>query len=192
MRECVFEEPRPVKRPKLGDATALDDPAIRRKSDGSHALSAGQTSAHNHSLLNDHCAPRPDSDHSDTFAPVVEREKPMASTENINRDMQEAATGLTDSVMRTVVSKGNDALQILFEAGTQQQEPNTTGKDHVEEVHNVVTTPVSVHSMTGPSAQSKILQVSSTTPEVLRVWNACRFVRQGWITAEEAVTLFDL
>lgn len=109
--------------------------------------------------------------------------------------------------MRTVVSSSNDALGLLFEAvelqqngsfsdGLQALGTNTDG-GYLDGSHSSQhpAQHISPHSaMSTASKPGPILQeqLSSVTPEILRLWNRCRFVKQGWFTAREAVTYIDL
>lgn len=108
-------------------------------------------------------------------------------------------------MMRTVVASGNDALNILFEAATaQDQEDNTS---------NETNTPLRTGSKSGGlngnarstsrNYESPVIfeaapknvgpvNLSDVAPDILSVWEACRFVRMGWFTAREAVTFIDL
>lgn len=106
--------------------------------------------------------------------------------------------------MRTVVSSGNDALNILFEAAAAHS------KEHGNGLSESSTPSRNARSSTGrsnnyesslnqsivpPEVLAKAAQpveVSQASKEVLSVWGACRFVRMGWFTAREAVTFIDL
>lgn len=107
-------------------------------------------------------------------------------------------------MMRTVVASGNDALNILFEAATAQDQEDTTS--------NEVDTPLRAGSKSsGPNGKARStprdfespnfepppknvgpVTISVVAPETLSVWEACRFVKMGWFTAREAVTFIDL
>jgi hypothetical protein len=80
--------------------------------------------------------------------------------------------GLSTSVLETVVSNNNDAMNILFEAALQESN---------EPSQNISTTD-----------NSRLVAPEPTNAEVLRIWNACRFVRMGWFSAQEAVVLINL
>lgn len=87
---------------------------------------------------------------------------------------------LADTVARTLVSSGNDALQLLFRAAEQRdaESPILSGpRSHVP-YHSPE------ESIWRPRTQP--------SAEVLRVWNAFRFTKMGWFTAEEAVVYVDL
>lgn len=112
---------------------------------------------------------------------------------------------LADSVMRTVVSNGHDALNLLFEAANQegQSDSQSPGSRYP---HGAGRTP---HSSTGnysaaactSSPASSIPMSMNVAPsgvtsdpktDALEVWSAFRFVRMGWLSAQEAVTFVDL
>lgn len=102
-------------------------------------------------------------------------------------------------MMRTVVASGNDALNILFEAATAQEEnPADTSSESLAGPPSA-----------GPNTQDRTprnydtafdpvtrviypVQLSDASRDTLNVWEACRFVKMGWFTAREAVTLIDL
>ncbi|KAI2726285.1 transcriptional regulator family: Fungal Specific TF [Penicillium roqueforti] len=110
-----------------------------------------------------------------------------------------ANSTLASSMMRTVVTSGNDALNILFEAATAQEDHSPdTGSESLAGPPS-----------TGPSTQGRTpgnydsafesvariirpVKLSDATQDTLNVWEACRFVKMGWFTAREAVTFVDL
>ena len=107
--------------------------------------------------------------------------------------------------MRTVVASGNDALNILFEAATAQDQEDGA-LNEADEPHRVGSKP------SGPNGKARStprdfespatseppprsvgpVHISDVAPETLSVWEACRFVKMGWFTAREAVTFVDL
>jgi len=97
--------------------------------------------------------------------------------------------GLTDSVMRTVVSSGNDALDLLFVAAHKESEGQHL--PHLQAEANGFTpgSNISLGTPMGSNLQSRLPTVSSNVTDV---WNACRFVKMGWFSAEEAVLYLDL
>ena len=107
-------------------------------------------------------------------------------------------------MMRTVVASGNDALNILFEAATaNSQEDNSPNNASPQGAGTQQGGSNAKERVTpnshGPSAPLKSsprathsVSLSETTYETLQIWEACRFVRMGWFTAREAVTLVDL
>jgi hypothetical protein len=88
------------------------------------------------------------------------------------RDTPVNQDGLSTSVLQTVVSNNNDAMNILFEAALQESNNSS---------QNMQTTD-----------NSRSIAPELTDADVLRVWNACRFVKMGWFSAQEAMTLMDL
>lgn len=80
--------------------------------------------------------------------------------------------GLSTSVLQRVVSNNNDAMNILFEAALQESNNTSQNKSTTDYPRSIVP--------------------ELTDADVLRIWNACRFVRMGWFSAQEAVVLMDL
>ncbi|CAG7935233.1 unnamed protein product [Penicillium nalgiovense] len=106
---------------------------------------------------------------------------------------------LASSMMRTVVTSGNDALNILFEAATAQEDnspgnspespagpPSVGPSTHDRTLGNYDSTFESVGRVIRP------VKLSEATQDTLNVWEACRFVKMGWFTAREAVTFIDM
>ena len=91
---------------------------------------------------------------------------------------------LEDSVMRTVVSRGNEALDILFEAAAHQERTSTSNAQSGPLPHP--------HTSSYVSAASDAVTLSSASAVTLELWAACRFVTQGWFSAQEAITYIDL
>lgn len=119
--------------------------------------------------------------------------------------LQPVPSGLlvADSMMRTVVSNGHDALKILFEAANQDVQPGSQNPSPQEPrgvSHATHTRSLPVAPCTAGFAHSApvVTNVASSAVEpdhntdVSEVWNAFRFVRMGWLSAQEAVTLVDL
>ncbi|KAG0158155.1 hypothetical protein PDIDSM_5668 [Penicillium digitatum] len=109
---------------------------------------------------------------------------------------------LASSMMRTVVSSGNDALNILFEAATAQEEislearseslagPPSAGPSTQDRQDR---TPGNNESAFESMARvTRPVKLSDATQDTLNVWEACRFVKMGLFTAREAVTFTDL
>lgn len=114
-------------------------------------------------------------------------------------------SGLTSSMMRTVVSSGNDALNLLFEAAAHTNTQNGqlerhhtrdagarndyNNNDYRPAAQNMQTPgPGSVG--TSPAAPAPV-DISNPGRDVLDVWESCRFVKMGWFTAKEAITYVD-
>ncbi|KAF3491261.1 uncharacterized protein GIQ15_00778 [Arthroderma uncinatum] len=142
--------------------------------------------------------------------------------------------GLHNSVMRTVVSSGNDALNILFQAAAQEQDNNMVDdepNDHRQSISKEGGADAGDDSNSGPGAGAGTAQdrsysqqhqkaqshagvraydtpasttsygvspvsdpatLSHVEPDVLAVWDQCRFVKMGWFSSREAVTYVDM
>ncbi|DAA76019.1 TPA_exp: Uncharacterized protein A8136_1056 [Trichophyton benhamiae CBS 112371] len=168
---------------------------------------------------------------SSTTNNVHRREYRGSSSDRLHAGAQSSSShGLHTSVMRTVVSSGNDALNILFQAAAQEQDnemidvdtdrrPSVskeggagddvngsatagtgTGQERPYSQHQktqshagirTYDTPTSTTSY-GGSPTSDPTQLSHVEPDVLAVWDQCRFVKMGWFSSREAVTYVDM
>lgn len=105
---------------------------------------------------------------------------------------------LDNPMMRTVVSSGQDALSILFEAATHTQETDMAERDSSDLANGEISqeSPLSqMHSTVLPGTLARTnqpVELSQVSNEVLVNWEACRFVMMGWFTSREAATLIDL
>jgi hypothetical protein len=88
-----------------------------------------------------------------------------------------------------MVSSENDALNILFEAAARSDRADaytSTSRTSINGFTNTQESPNSVE----PAPQ--LVNIDPANLDVLYIWNACRFVKMGWFTAREAMTLVDL
>lgn len=124
------------------------------------------------------------------------------STNESSKDKQQPTSSLGNSMMRTVVASGNDALNILFEAAAAHSRGNgmTTGSQPGNDIPSESRTIRNEDSLaggySGPFESSTRtvypVEISRVSKEVLDVWESCRFVKMGWFTSREAVTFIDL
>lgn len=108
-----------------------------------------------------------------------ERSRGDSAAENLQAQDGSDESPLTDPVMSTIFTRPSDALNVLFDAAqvpggelTSEQAPAT--------------------NLVSESGQVAVSALSQPSEEVLDLWDKCRFVRQGWFTAQEAVTYLDL
>jgi hypothetical protein len=113
---------------------------------------------------------------------------------------------LNNRVMRTIVTSSNDALGLLFQGVEQQNESvnddrqTVAGRTRAEFQGHVHTdaepiqhrTPRSGLPMGTTPGQVFQEQLSPVERDILALWNRCRFIKQGWFSAKEAVTYIDL
>lgn len=90
---------------------------------------------------------------------------------------------LTRSVMSTVVSNGNDALNLLFQAAAQDP-----GNSDPTRVVNFNTRRSTVTATPTNLVHTGI----RFTLDVHKLWRSSRFVKMGWLSAEEIVIYLDL
>ncbi|KAE8153292.1 hypothetical protein BDV25DRAFT_169174 [Aspergillus avenaceus] len=95
---------------------------------------------------------------------------------------------LSDRVMSTIFTRPSDALDVLFDAARNNldESPSSQG--------------MTGRGTAGGGATKIVLDgglvsvpgLSQPSEDILDLWDKCRFVRQGWFTAQEAVTYLDL
>ena len=129
----------------------------------------------------------------------------LGDVDHLQPHISNSQRNLTENVIHTLVSKPNDALALLFEAAGRQDPSalnsrrqsahNTADAEpqsqlqrpyrHIEhQSFNNIPTP---HSIQASIASN----LPSPTAEALELWKRYRFVRQGWLTALEAVQYVD-
>jgi Fungal Zn(2)-Cys(6) binuclear cluster domain len=178
LKECVFTAERhTTKRPKL-DTNEDASKTPQTQTPGTPTRGSGgmksppQPQARLQSIRR----------HHQMHAPA---EQPKLAAQN--RDSR-----LSDPMMRTVLASGSDALNLLFEAANQSGGDLDLTRVDNGASNSSTTHPTSPNFPVQPRPSvihSKLVNPSS---DVLEVWNACRFVRMGWFSAEEAVLLVDL
>jgi hypothetical protein len=190
MRECVFRSERSwVKRRKPGDGrdeeqeevavTQTDASTIVRPS----PIQRPSISAHGATPMH---SPRINgSQRSDTFSPTAHHLRRVSTSQ----------PGLAHAVMRTVVSSGSDALNLLFEAANHRdamEHQEQTGSQAYETPRSGPSGYEGVPSSPFHTFRAQPVQMSTPSPETLKIWTSCRFVQMGWFSAHEAVTYVDL
>ncbi|KAL4753896.1 hypothetical protein BDW72DRAFT_4720 [Aspergillus terricola var. indicus] len=194
-RECVFSETRAwERRKKRASQASTPSPANTRRK-----LSINIRSDHDE----DQEIRRRDLASADNVDGCIESNiNPHQPTAKTPHTRQQSASTLETSMMRTVVSSGNDALNILFEAAAHSQEADlaevrmdsrdtsraVNGMSHenaFSQMHSAVSTGIFSRAI-------RPVEVSNASKEVLTTWESCRFVMMGWFTSREAVTLIDL
>ena len=190
MRECVFRSERSwVKRRKPGETreedakpgTVPDGGAVPDQSPSRPPQRTASFAGHASTP-----ASTPHGRRSDIMSPPAALRRVSSSQPN-----------LSHSVMRTVVSSGSDALNLLFEAanhrdamenqeqgGSQAYETPTSGTSYGLARDGMPSSPFTF--------KAQPVQMSQPSPETLRIWTSCRYVQMGWFSAHEAVTYVDL
>ena len=97
------------------------------------------------------------------------------------------SSGVADSVIRTVISTGNDALNVLFEAASRDR--NSMLNDSESPASERVSHQIQPLKTNPNTTQADI---PNPSPEVLGTWESCRFVTMGWLSAKDAVLYIDL
>lgn len=196
-RECTFQSPRkslrhrePPKWARLSIPTASQDVETVTMQDGSGDSAPPSTE-------------RLASDESTLF-----HNSPAAtavSGSGLDGFQMGARPSPSDRVLTTVATRQNDVLEALYDAAqmteaisrdTVQTLSGAQGvQDFTGSQRLVGLTPASTHASTVGKADdvyTPIFKLSQASEDVLDMWERCRFVRQGWFTAQEAVTYLDL
>lgn len=138
-----------------------------------------------------------------TYASTLGDNASASPAQDDARGRHHSSSTLANSMMRTVVSSGNDALNILFEAAAAAHNQENGGNEHGAGERGQSAADMDPgsgpsvagrHSTAGPEVLPKIVrpvELTNASREVLNVWEACRFVKMGWFTSNEAVTFID-
>ncbi|KAL2202902.1 hypothetical protein CC79DRAFT_1184691 [Sarocladium strictum] len=110
-------------------------------------------------------------------------------------------TGISDPVVTTFLSKPSDALNVLFDAARPASSPRTSrvqispsqprGTESLA-ANGLRYSNANIVSTVNESGLISVTELSCPGEEILDLWDRFRFVRQGWFTAQEAVTYIDL
>lgn len=231
MRECIFPEKRAWERSrKRGhsfDETEQDvSPVGNQDASGTspEAVKRQFTQAHHSGQYPDTTSPfqqgwsfpghqqSPHNSHGSQvgISPVQATDVSMghpnhSPSQSYHDHRHRSSSTLANSMMRTVVASGNDALNILFEAATAQDQEDSTSNEMNPSLRagsksgglngKAQSTPRDFESPVNFEAPPRTVgpvTISEVAPEILSVWEACRFVKMGWFTAKEAVTFIDL
>ncbi|KAJ3522709.1 hypothetical protein NM208_g12742 [Fusarium decemcellulare] len=99
---------------------------------------------------------------------------------------------LYDRVRSTIVTGSNDALDILSDAAGQQHSVAGSTPSQPQPSYAAHSSGPKVISGGFHGLGFTITALSEPDDATLDMWDKCRFVRQGWFTAQEAVTYIDL
>lgn len=202
LRECIFSSERAwtKKRQKLGNgdvatagaATSRQIETSQDRSDEARRASSAQQQ-HKHTRL--------ESDERPTIRDTISRSQDDSATAT---ELATSSLGmqsergpvqdLAQSVMRTVVSNGNDALSLLFQAATQQR-PGTGSNDSSRQVtfdQRMDANAITPRSTLFGGAAPEPVAITPAAPDVYKLWKSSRFVKMGWLSAAEAITYLDL
>lgn len=190
-RECVFQTQRKTRRHREAPKWAQRDSGVAAIPDHHDFPEIGSASH-----LQDNYGK-----FSATGAPTTQQQQQQPNpspsvVSSTRRDSQAGdSTVSNDRVMTTFLTKPSDALNVLFDAA----QPRTPGSRAILErpLERPKETQVSFSSenfsnIISESGQVSVSQLSQPSEDILDLWDRFRFVRQGWFTAQEAVTYLDL
>lgn len=111
-------------------------------------------------------------------------------------------SSLTERVISSILTRPSDALDVLFDAvrpdKSQPSDRDTATSSSINGGQDRLTPHTSTCDNNAPfnnileSGLFSVSCLSRADDDVLDWWDKCRFVRQGWFTAQEAVTYLDL
>lgn len=193
-KECVFPEKRAWERSKKRPGSSEDVDVSSTKT-WRRRLNDGEDREDFHNAVSD-------------YAPSLENNRNASTddTSNSNENhhgRHHSTSSLGNSMMRTVVASGNDALNILFEAAAAHSRESGIHEPNIQSGNTISSRGETARddspACDDPAAPVQIttkmvlpVQLSRASKEVLGVWGACRFVKMGWLTSREAITLIDL
>ena len=190
MRECVFRSERSwVKRRKPGETRENEEEEFDQAP--LIPVPIVQQSPGHRSSLSGHAG-------TPSFSPRVNgsHRPDILSPPGHLRRISSSQGDLAHSVMRTVVSSGSDALNLLFEAAHHRDAIDSQEQSGSQAYETPRSGPIGyengVPSSPFHTFRAQPVQMSTPSPETLKVWTSCRFVQMGWFSAHEAVTYVDL
>ncbi|KAL6354329.1 hypothetical protein LRP88_11657 [Fusarium phalaenopsidis] len=127
--------------------------------------------------------------HPDTSSPIHRPSTQFGSLTHLHQ----TSTALDEEVVRTVVSSSNDARNVLFKVANEHDPDDSDGQPAYANVLDDVSLASPLTNNTKVSHQApQVVVLSNLTKEDAELWSRQRFVRQGWFTAQEAITYIDL
>lgn len=108
-------------------------------------------------------------------------------------DLHHTNTALDEEVVKTLVSSSNDARNVLFKVANEHDPDDSDDQPAYADALDNVSLASSLTNNTKVSHQApQVVILSNLTKEDAELWSRQRFVRQGWFTAQEAITYVDL
>ena len=201
MKECVFVEKRATpKRRKRSTNESMNTEGRHDPENfvNSNANLHGQPTHNTPTISSNQGSVQPATSPDGEAGPSLLRTRASA-IERPEYAASPATDSLADSVMRTVVSSGNDAMNLLFEAARQEgdcEAQNAQGENDgaaSTQTMGIQFHPTSkhTHSTNAPSPPPHNVRIPDACSDALEVWSACRFVKMGWFSAHEAIFYID-
>ena len=169
MRECVFRSERSwVKRRKPGEA--------REEEDEMNEISMDTGSASTRPTL-----VQTSSFSAHGITPGSQRSGPFSPATHHLRRISAPQPDLAHAVMRTVVSSGSDALNLLFEAANHRDAMENQ-EQNASQAYDTPRSGPSGYEGGVPASpfhtfRAQPVQMSTPSPETLKIWTSCRFVQ---------------
>ncbi|KAI9147335.1 Transcriptional activator ARO80 [Paramyrothecium foliicola] len=121
------------------------------------------------------------------------REEDNAAELTDNNAGQIRVGGIADSMLRTVVASGKDAMNLLFEAAQHRADiasnNDSLGTDMIGPDGTSTVGGLNASPMEYSTPLTQPVMSSNLSADVIECWKAYRFTKMGWFSAEEAITL---
>lgn len=178
-RECIFDTERKKPKHRNPPRWTRDEARQRARPDSTPGASGGATGLQRSSANSPEPLTTPPEPGRDTSATTQ-----MSGARNPGGSASSSLPSISERLLSTVVTGSADALETLSHA------VDHGGVHEQARVHNANEPLRATRSPNGIGLSMSCL--SEVDDAVLDVWDKCRFVRQGWFTAQEAVTFVDL
>jgi len=178
-RECIFDTQRKKAKHRNPPRWTRDESMQRMRHHSIPDISGGATGSER-SSTNDQDSVTTPRDQVRNMPPpmqTVRAQYPEVSPSG-------SVPSISERLMSTVVAGSADALETLSHAA---QNTDVRGQARMQNTNESIR---ATRSLNGMGLSMSCLSEADDT--VLDVWDKCRFVRQGWFTAQEAVTFIDL
>jgi hypothetical protein len=179
-RECVFDTQRKKAKHRNPPRWARDEILQRARHDSTPGITGGATGSE-----------RTSANDPESLTTPSEQAKGMLSPPQATRPQYPEVSpsgslpSISQRLLSTVVAGSADALETLSHAAhnTDMLPEQARTQNHNDSIR-------ATRSLNGMGLSMSSL--SEADDAVLDIWDKCRFVRQGWFTAQEAVTFIDL
>lgn len=190
-----------------GQTIASSEPALQRNATDSAQNESPHSPTLSYSSIHHSQVASPKSLHSQSRGSGLETYHSSASGKAGSSRLN-SQRNLTDNVIQTLVTKPNDALTLLFEAAGREElsalnSRQPSSERNLDDAAHVGAASTRGYGSNGPSpanayatprsTKASMIESLPTPPaEIVELWKRSRFVRQGWLSATQAVLYIDL
>jgi hypothetical protein len=178
-RECIFDTERKKPKHRNPPRWTRNDDLQRARHDALPGVSGGASGLQRSSANSPELLTTPSEPGRDTPATTQ-----ISRAPNPEVSASSSLPSISERLLSTVVTGSVDALETLSHAVE-----NNGG----HELARAQSRTDPIRATRSPNGTGLLMsRLSEVDDAVLDIWDKCRFVRQGWFTAQEAVTFIDL